>query len=73
MQFAHALIREALYEGMPAPRRRRLHRAAGEALAAGHDPDPDAVANHFQRAGDERAAAWLVARGGSGASARTRG
>jgi len=58
--FAHALIREALYEEMSVLRRRRLHRAVGEALAAGSDPAPDAVAYHFRAAGDERATAWLT-------------
>ncbi|HEX6737949.1 MAG TPA: AAA family ATPase, partial [Vicinamibacteria bacterium] len=58
--FTHALIREALYEGVPALRRRRLHRRVGEALAALPAPDPDAVAAHFQRAGDPRAVAWLI-------------
>lgn len=59
-RFAHALVRETLYEGVPALRRRRLHRHVGEALAALPDPDPDTVAYHFRRANDERAVAWLV-------------
>jgi hypothetical protein len=63
VQFAHALIREALYEGMPSVRRRRLHRKAGEVFAAGRDPDPDAVASHFHRADDERALSWLLQAG----------
>src|SRR5262249_1101121 len=45
IQFAHALIREALYVRIPATRRRRMHRAVGEALIAAPDPDPDAVAS----------------------------
>ena len=61
--FAHALIREALYEGIPPIRRRRLHRQVAEALAAVREPAPDAVASHFQRAGDARAAMWLVQAG----------
>ena len=48
--FAHALIREALYEGIPPIRRRRLHRQVAAALAAVREPAPDAVAYHFQRA-----------------------
>ena len=63
VRFAHALIREAHYTGTPAIRRRGLHRRAGEALAEGAAPDPDAVAYHFQRAGDPRAAAWLIRAG----------
>ncbi len=58
--FAHALIREALYEGIPALRRRRIHRAAGEALAALEDAAPGVVAYHFQQAGDARATEWLA-------------
>jgi len=63
VRFAHALIREALYEGIPSVRRRRLHRRAGEALAEAGNPDPDAVAMQFQRAADERAVTWLVRAG----------
>ena len=74
MRFAHALIREALYDGAAARRGgARCTGAAGEALAATPRPDPDAVAYHFQRAGDARAAAWLVAGGRAGASAPTPG
>ncbi len=63
VRFAHALIREAVYEGIPGIRRRRIHRRAGEVLAETGDPDPDAVAYHFQRAVDDRAAGWLVTAG----------
>ena len=59
VRFAHALIRESLYEGVLAPRRRAWHRRAGEALLATPHPDPDAVASHLRRAGDPRAAEWL--------------
>ena len=59
VRFAHALIREALYGDLPPAHRRRAHLAAGEVLAATARPDPDAVADHFQRAGDARAAEWL--------------
>jgi DNA-binding CsgD family transcriptional regulator len=62
-RFAHALIREALYAGLPGVRRRALHRRAAEALLAAPDADPDAVAGHLQRAGDPRAGAWLLAAG----------
>lgn len=63
LRFTHALIRDVLYEHVPALRRRRIHRRVGEALIALPGPDPDAVASHFQRAGDERAAEWLVRAG----------
>ncbi len=62
-RFVHALIREALYEGMPPARRRHVHRRVGETLAALPQADPDAVAHHFQRAGDARAAEWLIRAG----------
>ena len=61
--FTHALIREILYESMPALRRRRLHRQVGEALLALPAPDPDDMAYQFQQAGDARAIAWLVRAG----------
>ncbi|MGA7670801.1 MAG: AAA family ATPase [Nitrolancea sp.] len=63
VQFRHALIREALYEGIPALRRRRLHRQVGEAVTEISNPDPDIVAYHFQQAGDRRAAEWLIKAG----------
>ena len=62
-RFIHALIREALYEGILPSRRRRLHRAAGEALAALPEPDADAVAHHFRVIADARAAEWLAKAG----------
>ena len=63
IRFVHALIREALYEGISPPVRRAMHRTAGETLTAGRNPDPDAVASHFQRAGDVRALPWLLRAG----------
>jgi DNA-binding CsgD family transcriptional regulator/tetratricopeptide (TPR) repeat protein len=63
VQFAHALIREALYEGTLPMRRRVWHRLAGEAVAARAHPDPDAVAHHFREAGDARAYDWLIRAG----------
>jgi DNA-binding SARP family transcriptional activator len=48
--FSHALIREALYEGMSAPRRARIHRRVGEALEAAGETSAGALAHHFTRA-----------------------
>ena len=62
-RFVHALTREVLYAGVLPTRRRFWHRRVGEALAAGTRPDPDAVAYHFQAAGDPRAGEWLLAAG----------
>ena len=50
--FSHALIREALYEGMSAHRRARIHRRVGEALEAAGEASPRALAHHFTRAAD---------------------
>lgn len=61
--FAHALLREALYEEVLPSRRRSLHRRTGEALVAQPRPDTDAIASHFQCAGDARASEWLVRAG----------
>jgi predicted ATPase len=41
IRFVHALIREALYEGIVAPRRRIWHRKVGEVLAGVPGADPD--------------------------------
>jgi DNA-binding NarL/FixJ family response regulator len=62
-RFAHALIREALYDGLALPRRRLWHRQAAEALLASPAPDPEPVAHHFRQAGDPRAATWLLRAG----------
>jgi DNA-binding SARP family transcriptional activator/tetratricopeptide (TPR) repeat protein len=47
--FAHALIRETLYEGMSAPRRARIHRRVGEELEARgfNERNLNALAHHF--------------------------
>ena len=63
LRFAHALIREALYEGTLPLRRRGWHRKVGETLAGTRGADPDAVAYHLRQAGDARAAEWLVRAG----------
>jgi tetratricopeptide (TPR) repeat protein len=50
----HVLIRDALYDELPATRRLRLHRDVGEALERlyAHDPEPHLteLAHHFRRA-----------------------
>jgi predicted ATPase len=62
-RFVHALIREAIYEGILPSHRRRLHRVAGESLAALPNADADAVAYHFRAIGDPRTVRWLVQAG----------
>lgn len=63
VRFRHALIREALYHSVVLPRRRAWHRRVAEALSTRPDPDADAVAHHYQQAGDPRAASWLARAG----------
>jgi eukaryotic-like serine/threonine-protein kinase len=50
-RFAHALVREVLYEGLSAARRVRLHGLVGEALEGIHGDDPGPhlaeLAHHF--------------------------
>ncbi|HEX3976674.1 MAG TPA: AAA family ATPase [Solirubrobacteraceae bacterium] len=54
--FAHALIRETLYEGMSSARRARVHRRVGVALEESDPALPEsqigALALHFTRAAD---------------------
>ena len=52
--FAHALIRETLYEGMSSARRARVHRRVGVALEESDLPESQigALALHFTRAAD---------------------
>ena len=47
--FAHALVRQTLYDGLPFRRRTRIHRAVGEALERRKAP-PAALLNHWLRA-----------------------
>ena len=63
VRFVHALTREALYAGILPMRRHLWHRRVAEALALNATADPDAVALHFQQAGDPRAIEWLIRAG----------
>ncbi|CAN5727330.1 hypothetical protein BH23CHL2_BH23CHL2_16410 [soil metagenome] len=63
LRFTHALVREALHETIIPTRRQARHRQIAETLLGMPSPDPDAVAYHFQQAGDERALEWLVRAG----------
>ena len=51
LRFAHALIRDSLYDSIPAGTRRRLHRSAGEVLDSLYRIEREAhlaeLANHF--------------------------
>jgi DNA-binding CsgD family transcriptional regulator len=68
--FRHQLVHDAIYQHVPAPARRLLHREAAVTLMAA-GADPLAVADHLvlgAERGDEEAAAWLrhAARGAAG-------
>lgn len=58
-QFRHALVREALIQGMTHPRRRIWHRRVAEELARRPRLEPERIASHFSEAGDQRAIGWL--------------
>jgi DNA-binding CsgD family transcriptional regulator len=61
LAFRHELIRDALYEDLPAPLRAALHREAARALAAGGAPVVR-LAEHLMRGasrGDRQAVEWL--------------
>ena len=55
LRFSHVLVRDSLYESLPASRRLQLHLRAGEALeqlyAHDHEPYLAELAHHFLRAG----------------------
>lgn len=54
----HILARRAVYEAMPSPERRALHRRAARGLMADREPRSQAlVAHHFRKAGEVRL--WL--------------
>jgi len=59
LRFSHILVRDALYEDLPAPRRVRLHGAVAEALetlyAANPEPHLTELAQHFREAGPSMA------------------
>jgi DNA-binding SARP family transcriptional activator len=66
-RFHHALLRDAVHDGLPPERRAGLHRALADAIeaqAAGHEPPSELLAVHRRLAGeDERALRHLVAAG----------
>ena len=55
LRFSHILVRDALYESIPAPRRVRLHRAIGATLETLYSENPEPhlaeVARHFLAGG----------------------
>jgi DNA-binding SARP family transcriptional activator len=69
--FAHALIREAIYEQLSHTRRAQLHRQVGEAIevasAGALERQASALAYHFSAAGDVTKAYEFHARAAAGA------
>ena len=59
--FAHALVREALYESQSTSRRVRLHRRIGEALEQTVDPNPAELAYHFDEGRAPQAIPYALA------------
>ena len=75
LQFAHALIRETLYDEIPVTTRSRLHLRAAQAIEALHGADErhlPALACHYARAlpGGDAARALEVARRAAGRASR---
>ena len=62
-RFRHGLFREALYAEVVALRRNQWHLKVAEILSTMSAPDLDMVAQHFLRAGDDRAVDWLLRAG----------
>ena len=67
--FAHALVRQTIYDGLGTARRMRLHRQVGEALEASRDAPPEALAHHFAAAASDdqarKAASYALTAGRS--------
>ncbi|MFY1577022.1 BTAD domain-containing putative transcriptional regulator [Verrucosispora sp. WMMD703] len=61
LRFTHILVRDTLYDDLPAARRARWHAAVGEALERLHPHQAAALAHHFTAAGN-RATAGRAAR-----------
>ena len=63
-QFAHALIRTTLVEGLSGLRQRRMHHQAAEAIEQLHPDDYDALAHHYYYSGDvDKALEYLIKAG----------
>lgn len=52
LRFRHALAARAVYDAIPAPQRRELHRQAGGLLAALPSPPTAQLARHYREAAD---------------------
>jgi len=72
-QFSHMLVRDALYDDLPAAQRQALHRRVAEALERQHADDPrpplSALAHHWHAAGDSAQAIEYATRAAQRATA----
>jgi DNA-binding SARP family transcriptional activator len=57
LRFAHALVRDTLYDDISGPRRARWHAAVAEAVERLHPGDITSLAHHFSRAESRSTAA----------------
>ncbi len=68
LRFAHALVRDTIYDGLSVARRVILHRQVAEAIEAVHatamDEHVPALAHHYGRAADQRKAFQYATRAG---------
>ena len=71
-EFSHALVAQTLHDGLPVPRRLRLHRQIGDAIERLHASDLDAhvatLAHHFYMARSEAKAIEYALRAAERAS-----
>ena len=63
LKFHHALVREAIYAGIPLLQRQEWHRQVAEALDESGSVEPETIAYHFQQAGDPKAVEWFIRAG----------
>jgi DNA-binding SARP family transcriptional activator len=52
-EFVHTIVEEAIYANMSIPRRMHRHREIARAIQALHPEDYEALAYHFERAGED--------------------
>ena len=69
LRFRHEAYRQAAYQSLPFQRRRELHAALADRIAAGPDPDDAVLAEHLELAGRGHEAYPRAARAGRAAKA----
>jgi DNA-binding CsgD family transcriptional regulator len=69
VQFTHALIRDAVLEGVVILQRQTLHRRIADILLNRPNQNTELIANHLRLANDPRAIEWLIKAGDRAAHA----